>query len=144
MGISISSRTSWMPKVRDEIWAAWRAKPLGPPPLCACCLCCPSSGERKFQRVSAFWRGVSLLCVLNKTPAGILHHLQRIDQSWFDSDLATCELHFERFLPPPPRSLVQPSTGIMSHKMDLISSGQMPFSIDSQDKCEDLLTTLEP
>lgn len=121
---------------------------IGSPSLCAFCSCCPpkASLERKSERacLSAYQRGGSLLCVCKQTAAGILHQSQRIDQSWFDSDSATCELHFERFLPPPPPSLVQPSTGIMSHKMDLISNGQMPFSIDSQDKCEDLLTTLEP
>lgn len=86
-------------KVRGEIWAVWRAKPSGPPSLCAFCSCCPprASLERKAERacVSACRRGGSLLCVFKQTAAGILHQSQRTDQTWFDSDVPMCKLHFE-------------------------------------------------
>lgn len=86
-------------KVRGEIWAVWRVKPSGPPSLCAFCSCCPpkASLERKAERacVSACRRGGSLLCVFKQTAAGILHQSQRTDQTWFDSDVPMCKLHFE-------------------------------------------------
>ena len=82
-----------------EIWAAWRARPLGSAPVCAFCPCCPSTAplERKSERacVSACQRGSSLLCVFKQTVTGILHQPQGIYQSWFDSDLPVCKLHVE-------------------------------------------------
>ena len=72
---------------------------IGSPSLCAFCSCCPpkASLERKSERacLSAYQRGGSLLCVCKQTAAGILHQSQRIDQTWFDSDVPMCKLDFE-------------------------------------------------
>ena len=74
-GLNLITNLMGAHKVRDEIWAEWRAKPLGPPPMSAFCSCCPSRGERKFQRVCFLERGSpSSVCLSKLLPEFCISH----------------------------------------------------------------------